>query len=150
MTNSVLAVLVGGAAVAILDGIAATIDFRIRGISLTRLWQGVASGAFGAASFQRGNATVLLGLAFHVLIATTAALVFNVAASYAPVLLAYYILSGVLYGIVVFIFMNLVVLPLSALPPRPFSLGGTIRQVVIHMVCVGLPISLAAHWFATK
>jgi hypothetical protein len=150
MTNRMLAVLVGGAAVAILDGLAATIDFRIRGISFTRLWQGVASGALGAASFQRGNATVLLGLAFHILIATTAALVFNVAASYAPTLLTYYILSGVFYGLAVFAVMNFVVIPFSAMPQRPFSFGGTLRQIVIHMACVGLPISLAAHWSATK
>jgi hypothetical protein len=150
MTLTAQAVLVGGAAVAILDGIAATIDFRMRGVSFARLWQVVASGALGPSSFQRGTASVLLGLAFHILIATTAALVFNVASNYVPALVAHYVICGVLYGLVVFAVMNLVVVPLSALPPRPFSLAGTIRQIVIHIVCVGLPISTAAYWFATK
>jgi hypothetical protein len=145
-----LAILAGGAAAAILDGLAATIDFRLRGISFTRLWQGVASGALGPSSFQRGNTTVFLGLAFHVLIATTAALVFNVTANYAPVLLAHYVASGVLYGIAVYIVMNFVVIPLSAMPPRPFVLAITIRQLLIHIFCVGLPISIAAHWFSPK
>jgi hypothetical protein len=145
-----LAVLAGGAAAAILDGLAATIDFRLRGISFARLWQGVASGALGPSSFQHGNTTVFLGLVFHALIATTAALVFNVTANYAPVLLAHYVASGVLYGIAVYCVMNFVVIPLSAMPPRPFVLAITIRQLLIHIVCVGLPISIAAHWLSPK
>ncbi len=144
------AVLAGGAAVAVLDAIAATIDFRMRGISFSRLWQGVASGALGPSSFQRGTFSVFLGLAFHILIAMTAALVFNVASSYAPALLTHYVISGALYGLVVFAVMNFVVIPMSALPPRPFTWAGTIRQIFIHILCVGLPISIAAHWFATK
>jgi hypothetical protein len=150
MRNIALAVFAGGAAAAFLDGLAATVDFRMRGISFARLWQGVASGALGPSSFQRGKASVFLGLAFHGLIAMTAALVFNVAAIYAPVLLAHYVASGALFGISVYIVMNLVVIPLSAMPPRPFVLAITIRQLLIHIFFVGLPISIAAHWLATK
>jgi hypothetical protein len=150
MTNMTLAVLVGGGAVAILDGIAATIDFRLRGISFTRLWQGVASGALGPRSFQLGRTTALLGMGFHVLIATTSALIFNIAVRFAPGLLVHYVASGMIYGVVVFLVMNLGVIPLSAMPPRPFSLALTIRQILVHISCVGLPISVAAHWFSNK
>jgi hypothetical protein len=150
MTNNTLAVLIGGGAAAILDGIAATIDFRMRGVSFMRLWQGVASGALGPSSFQRGAASASLGLFFHIVIATTAALVFNVGAKHAPALLVHYIASGTIYGIVVFIVMNLIVIPLSSMPPRPFSLAITIRQVLVHIFCVGLPISIAAYWFSVK
>ena len=80
----------------------------------------------------------------------TAALVFNVAANYVPVLLAHYILFGARYGIIVFAVMNFVVLPLSALPPRPFALAIAIWQLLIHIFFVGLPISIAAHSFASK
>jgi hypothetical protein len=150
MTNIALSVLVGGAAVAILDGIVATIDFRLRGVSFTRLWQGVASGALGPKSFQLGPKSALLGLCFHILIATSAALVFNIAAKFAPALVVHYIASGAIYGVVVFLVMNLAVIPLSAMPPRPFSLALTIRQILVHIFFVGLPISVAAHWFSTK
>jgi hypothetical protein len=150
MRNIALAVFAGGGAAAFLDGLAATVDFRMRGISFARLWQGVASGALGPSSFQRGKASVFLGLAFHVLIAMTAALVFNVAANYAPVLLAHYVASGALFGIAVYIVMNLVVIPLSAMPPRPLVLAITIRQLLIHIFFVGLPISIAAHWLAIR
>lgn len=150
MTNIALPVLVGGAATAFLDGIAATIDFRSRGVSFTRLWQGVASGALGPKSFQLGSTSVLLGLFFHILIAATAALVFNVASRFAPGLIAHHIVSGVLYGIAVFLVMNLAVIPLSAMPPRPFSLAIAIRQIFVHIFFVGLPISIGAYWFSGK
>jgi len=66
----------------------------------------------------------------------------------APILLTHYIADGAVFGIAVFIVMNLVVIPLSAMPPRPFVLTLTIRQLLVHIVCVGLPISIAAHLFA--
>jgi hypothetical protein len=150
MTNTTWSVLVGGAAVAFLDGIAATIDFGLRGVSFTRLWQGVASGALGPKSFQLGSTSAMLGLFFHILIATTAALVFNIAAGFAPTLVAHYIASGAIYGIVVFLVMNLAVIPLSAMPPRPFSLPIAVRQILVHIFYVGLPISIAAYWLSSK
>ena len=150
MANTTLGVLVGGVACGVLDCLAATIDFGMRGVPFERLWQGVASGALGRSSFQDGAASAALGLFFHFLIAMTAALVFNVVAKYAPILLTQYILSGVVYGVVVYVFMNFVVIPLSALPPRPFSLSGTIKGLIVHMICVGLPIATAAYWFSKK
>ena len=150
MTNTTSAVLGGGGAVAILDGVAATIDFRLRGISFTRLWQGVASGALGPKSFELGSTSALLGLFFHVLIAMTSSFIFNMAARFTPALLAHYIASGVVYGVVVYLVMNLVVIPLSSMPPRPFRLAAAIRQFLIHIFCVGLPISIAAYWYSTK
>jgi len=36
------------------------------------------------------------------------------------------------------------------MPPRPFVLAITIRQLLIHIVCVGLPISIAAYSFSAK
>jgi len=44
--------------------------------------------------------------------------------------------------------MNLVVLPLSAFPARPFSLDIVI--LVVHMGCVGIPIALSVSRSAPK
>ena len=51
--------------------------------------------------------------------------------------------AGLLYGVAVYLVMNLVVLPLSNVAQRPFvpSLAVMI-MVIIHMLCVGLPIAL--------
>ena len=46
---------------------------------------------------------------------------------------------GLLYGIAVYFFMNLVVLPLSRVPHRPFVPSPV--MIAIHMLCVGLPIA---------
>jgi hypothetical protein len=150
MTNTMRAVLFGGLACAILDGAAATITFARMGLSFTRLWQGVASGLLGRASFQHGAASAALGLFFHVLIAMVAALVFNLAIRYLPALLEHFLLSGALYGVLVFFFMNLVVIPLSAIPKRPFSLSGAMVPIIVHIFCVGLPISIAASRFPNR
>jgi hypothetical protein len=148
MTNTVRAILVGGISCGILDATAATIDFGLRGVGFVRLWQGVASGLLGPASFRHGAASAAVGLFCHFLIAMVAALVFNLGARYIPALLSHFLWSGALYGIAVYFFMNLVVIPLSAIPSRPFSLSGALKPIVVHIVCVGLPISIAAYRYS--
>jgi len=49
---------------------------------------------------------------------------------------------GALYGVAVYLFMNHVVLPLSAVARRPFSVSTALVMVGIHIACVGLPIAL--------
>jgi hypothetical protein len=61
-----------------------------------------------------------------------------------PALLRSPIIAGSLYGIVVFLLMNLVVLPLSAMPKRPVPAAVVVTQLLIHVLFVGLPISLSA------
>ncbi len=57
-------------------------------------------------------------------------------------------ISGVLYGPAVYFFMQYVVIPLSAFTRRPFSLRLMVSGVVIHIICVGLPIALATRRFS--
>ncbi|MGH9908553.1 MAG: hypothetical protein ACRD8U_23590 [Pyrinomonadaceae bacterium] len=59
------------------------------------------------------------------------------------------IISGLLYGIAVFFFMNLVVLPLSAVPFKvSFGASQLITGLIVHMLCVGLPIALVVRHFS--
>jgi len=45
--------------------------------------------------------------------------------------------------------MNLIVLPLSAIHFRgPYELGGLILGLLVHMFCVGLPISFSVQRLA--
>jgi hypothetical protein len=57
-------------------------------------------------------------------------------------------LWGVIYGVAVYLFMNLVVLPLSAASPR-YTVSSVAIQVAVHMTCVGLPIALTARRYST-
>jgi len=130
--------LVSGA----LDITAALIVYARFGRSSVRLLQGIASGLLGQAAFQGGLATALLGLVCHFFIATSAAAVYFAGSRRLPILIERAVVSGALYGMAVYFFMQLVVIPLSAIGPRPFSLRATIIGIVIHIFCVGLPIAL--------
>jgi hypothetical protein len=51
-----------------------------------------------------------------------------------------------LYGVAVWFFMNLVVLPLSATPPKSFPAPGWPFILIAHIFCVGLPIAGIVSW----
>ena len=85
-------------------------------------------------------------LLVHVIVAFRAATAFVLAASEVPWLLQNPVLVGMLYGVAVFAFMNLIVIPASRMPKRPFSFAMSVAQLLIHIFVVGLSISLpAAH-----
>jgi len=128
----------------VLDALAATVSFRMRGVPAQRVWQNVASGLLGASAFQKGRNSAALGLVLHFVIAFSAASVFCVTAAFLSGLLGSPLIAGALYGIVVFLVMNLIVLPLSAMPKRPLSVAVVVTQIIIHILFVGLPISLSA------
>ena len=115
-----------------------------------RLLQGIASGLLGSASFQHGWATAALGLVFHFLIAFTAAAVFYAASRRLAALIDHPWLAGVAYALVVYGFMYWIVIPLSRLHRRPVTLSSSMTAVVIHIICVGLPISLTVHRFTRR
>jgi hypothetical protein len=53
------------------------------------------------------------------------------------------------YGIAVFLVMNLIVLPLSALHFRgPFQYLGLVHGILIHMFFIGLPIAWSVRRYA--
>ncbi|MGH9391193.1 MAG: hypothetical protein ACRD1Z_16405, partial [Vicinamibacteria bacterium] len=58
------------------------------------------------------------------------------------------VLSGTAYGAAVYFMMNLVVVPLSAVPKHPFAFDVVI--LLVHMICVGLPIALSVSRSAPK
>src|SRR4030095_9717030 len=88
------------------------------GVGPIRVLHSVASGLLGAAAFQGGGKTAVLGLALHFLIATTAAAVFYFASRRLLFLIERPVPFGLLYGAIVYAFMNFVVLPLSNVAPR--------------------------------
>jgi hypothetical protein len=147
MTEVVRAILYGGVLCGVLDAIAATTSFKFQGVSAMRVWQSVASGALGDNAFRQGPKSAVFGLLMHLVIAFGAAGVFCLTALHVDFLLRSPVAAGVLYGIAVFLFMNLFVRRVSRVPKRPVTRTGVLSQVIIHMVFVGLPISLSAAHF---
>jgi len=137
------AILWGGLIAGTLDILAAFVNSGLRGVSPTRVLQAIASGLLGADSFKGGFATAALGLVLHFFIATTATAVYYAASRKLKVLVDQAIVCGLAYGIPVYLVMNLVVLPLSAVPFKiSYALGNVVTDASILMLCVGLPIAL--------
>jgi uncharacterized membrane protein YagU involved in acid resistance len=131
-----------------LDITATSTLMRLQGIPIERLLQTIASGALGHSSFQGGKKTAVTGLVLHFLIAFTAALVYYIISRPRPAILDHPLLYGAIYGIAVHLVMSRVVVPLSGAPKREFSAKTFFTQLIIHIVCVGLPIALVVSHFA--
>jgi hypothetical protein len=146
--NPAKAISIAGLTCGVMDISAALIVYGLMGSKPFRLLQGIAGGILGPRTFSGGISTALLGLTLHFVIAFGAAAVFFFASRVMPFLLNQAVLSGVLYGIAIYFFMNRVVVQLSAATKFPFSIKMMLIGVIIHIFCVGLPISLTIRRFA--
>jgi len=139
------ALLFGTLVVGILDLADAFIFFGVRGGARpVRILQSIASGLLGRAAFSGGLGTAVLGAALHFFIAFMVVATFFVASRYVAILRRSPVWSGLIYGIVVYLVMNFVVLPLSAASRGAFAWPVVANGLIIHMVGVGLPSSLFA------
>jgi hypothetical protein len=139
----------GGLIAGTLDICAAFLYAWLRaGVGPMRVLQSVASGLLGAAAFEGGGKTAVLGLALHFLIATVATAVFYLASRKLRFLIERPVTFGLLYGVVVYAFMNFVVLPLSNVARRQATVSGRVINMLIIMFCVGLPIALIVRRFS--
>jgi hypothetical protein len=132
-----LAIAVGGGVAGALDLTSAFMTFG------WRVPQGIASGLLGAQSFQGGAATWLLGVVLHFFIAFSAAAVYCWASWKLPFLKEHFLVCGLFYGIGVYLVMQLIVLPLSAVPFKTGTVThrAMIQGLLAHMFLIGLPIS---------
>jgi hypothetical protein len=147
MTGALKAIVWGGAACAVLDGLAARVQFGLKGIKPLHVWQGVASGLLGERAFREGWMSGGFGRLLHFVIVLSVATVFVAASTQFPFLARAYWISGPLYGVIVFLVMNLAVAPLSARPKRQASSQLIFVQLIIHVFFVGLPMAIAANRF---
>jgi uncharacterized membrane protein YagU involved in acid resistance len=142
------AVVYGGLLAGALDLAAACLTNYWRGISPIRVFQAIASGLLGTASYQGGAVTAVLGVFFHFIIAFGATIVFYLLSQKFKFFVRQAILFGLLYGIAVYWFMELVVLPLSAFTGKNrFAPDQIASGLIIHALCVGLPIALTVRHF---
>lgn len=144
MKRELATAAIGGSIAGLLDAIYATVLWGfILGSNPAGVWQSVAAGLLGKeVAYAGGNATALLGLALHFFIAGVMALVYVRASHHFHLLVARPLLMGALYGIVLYLLMNFVVVPLSALGFHAPSLKGAIRTLIPHVLFVGPAISL--------
>jgi hypothetical protein len=138
------AVLLGTLAVGVLDLLDALVFFGARGVPPVRILHSIASGLLGRAAFGGGTATALLGLAIHFAIACAVVVAYHAASSRLPELRRRPLLWGPLYGVLVWVVMNRLVLPLTPAMTGTQSLPVVINGLLIHALGVGLPSALSA------
>lgn len=133
-----------------LDILAAVIIYAVvlEKTTAIKILQSIASGVFKKEAYTGGSQMAWLGLGLHYLIAFIFAWFYFIVYPYFPFLKKNLILSGVLYGIFVWIVMNLIVLPFTfpLLPEKHFDFP-LILSILILIFCIGFPIASVTRKF---
>src|SRR5215469_11658533 len=140
------AILVGGLITGTLDMSYAMIVYSPKAPLL--IPQGIAGGLLGA-DHQLGGTTgtIILGFICHFTIALGAATVFYLASRKWAFLTEHPLISGMIFGACVYLFMHFAVLPLSALHLTWRYSSRQLREFIWHWFGVGLPISFSVRHF---
>jgi hypothetical protein len=142
-SKAVLAIFVGGLIAGALDLTSAFITY---GWGVPRA---IAGGLLGPMALHGSTGTYVLGVLLHFFIACSAAAVYYAVSRVLGFMTEHAVVCGLFYGIAIFLVMNLVVLPLSALHAKgPYRLAGLIQGLLVHMILIGLPIALSVKRFS--
>jgi hypothetical protein len=107
----------------------------------------VAAGLLGReAARASGIPTALLGLAIHIFVAGAVFTTYLALSGKVGLLARRPLLCGPLYGLLVYLFMYRVVMPLSAIGLIAQSPPMMWNGIFAHVACVGLPAALVASW----
>jgi hypothetical protein len=142
------AILYGTLVVGTLDILDALIFFGLRhDVPPIRIFHSIAGGLLGREAARAGGLpTAILGGFLHYFIAFSIVVVFYAASRKIPFLTRQPWIAGAIYGVAAYLFMNVVVLPLSALH-SPINLTpsiGLLNGVLIHIFGIGIPSALFA------
>ena len=145
-------IVLAGLLVGSLDIIAALVHFYIRtGKDPLIVLKYVASAVFGKSAFSGGNMMAVWGLLFHFLIAFIWTILFFLIYPRLRLLSWNRVVTGILYGIFIWIMMTQLVVPMSNASAGPFDLKQAIIAVLILIGAIGLPLSFMAHrYYASR
>lgn len=117
----------------------------------TKILQSIASGIFKKEAYTGGSLMALCGLVLHYIIAFSFAWFYFIIYPYLPILKKSVLLSGVIYGIFVWVIMNLIVLPIvfPILPEKHLDFP-LLLSMVILIFCIGFPIAYITKKYYTK
>jgi hypothetical protein len=135
------AILVGGLIAGTIDVGAACL---INGRSIPFVLRTIAGGLLGARTYAGGWQTASLGLVLQEVMALLIAAFYVLAASGLSDLRRRWIAGGLLYGLVIFVVMNYLVLPLSAWKVTPHFSAWKLVANVAAMLLFGLIVAVFA------
>ena len=139
-------VALGGFVAGALDILYALVFWVPQGAAPARILQSIAAGLLGKeAAVAGGTATAALGLLLHFTMTLMMAGAYYLASRWQPVLVRRPALFGALYGLLLYVVMNYVVVPLSAVGGGPAPAGLWMWcSILVHMAFVGIPCAYAA------
>ena len=114
-------ILLGALCLGTWDLLFARIYWNAEGVNLVRVLQSIASGIYGRASRDGGVKTAIVGAMCHYFIALCMVLGYFLVSRRIGLLLRWPGPFGLAYGVFLYFFMNLVVLPLSAIGHPAFG-----------------------------
>ena len=147
--NSLWVILLAGLFVGTLDILSAFVDYFINtGKNPLLVLKYVASGAFGESAFTGGPEIMVLGLLFHYLFALFFTFLFFWLYSRINFLSKNKIITGIVYGLFVWMVMNLIVVQLCRAPHAPIKdmkAEKILKSAIILIVMIGLRLSFIAN-----
>jgi hypothetical protein len=140
-----------GVVTGLVDQVASLASLVPYGATVTGILHYIASGAIGTLAFKGGLMTALLGLIVQCSLTTAMAGVFVAISRRYPVLCRRPWPSGIAYGVVAFVVMNYLAVPLSAAPNWKPPAGWTLVQSLMgHCFYVGVPIAFIGRALLTR
>ena len=133
-----------------LDIAAATIQTLINGREPAKMLQFIASGVFGKQSFSGGTLFAFHGMMLHYCIALGWTVLFFMLYPRINFLAKNIVLTGICYGLLVWLIMNMIVIPLSDTPPLKFKLPQAVIGMMILIIAIGLPLSFMAKKYFSR
>ncbi|MFD2936818.1 DUF1440 domain-containing protein [Spirosoma flavum] len=149
--KTILIIVWDGFVAGTLDAIAAIgLFLSAGGKHPVRVFQYIASGIFGKDAFLDGSAMIIWGIVFHFSIALLFAAFFFLIHPQIRQVIGNLMAIGLLYGLLIWLVMNRIVLPLSNVSAQPVDPAQSLIGMVILMVLVSLPIALIVHKHYSK
>jgi uncharacterized membrane protein YagU involved in acid resistance len=115
-----------------------------RHITPVQIFQYIASGLTGAWAFHAGMESVALGVAIHYSIALFWTAVYYAASRSMVILIRRPVVCGLVYGAVVYLIMNFVVVPLTRVPHAraAMTLASRVSGVLALLFCIGVTVAV--------
>jgi len=137
-----------GLIVGTLDILSAFIYYYIKtGKNPLLILQYIASGIYGKEAFSGGSTMMLTGLVLHYVIAMAFTIFFFWIFPKIKDLSKNKIMTGIFYGIFIWVVMNRAIVPLSKIPNAPFNIVNALINAAILIICIGIPLSFMANAF---
>jgi hypothetical protein len=151
MTGSLLKYSGAGLITGTLDILCAFVYYFIKtGKNPLLILKYIASGVVGSKAYNGGGFTYFLGLTLHFLIAISFSLFFFFIYPLLKKYLRHSIFIAVFYGLFIWVVMNLIVVPVSAISAAPFNLESAVINLLILIGCFGFPLEYMARKFPER